>query len=206
MKKLLLLSLLLLAFMQTLQAHPVIWKDGKALLYKNDNGLSETQMLYSVTQRWALGLRQLNFDDSDTTWTSIQSNALLKRWNQSGSQANLYGLAGLLIESESDESLKTTLALQADWESRRYYSYARVDYFPADESTLLLVARLGFAPYIADFDGYHSWLMLQYSNHIEGGSNSSTVMPVVRVFKDNILLEYGSDFSTAHFVAAMFHF
>jgi len=70
----------------------------------------------------------------------------------------------------------------------------------------LLVARLGFAPYIADFDGYHSWLMLQYSNHIEGGSNSSTVMPVVRVFKDNILLEYGSDFSTAHFVAAMFHF
>ena len=98
------------------------------------------------------------------------------------------------------------LALQSDWETRRFYSFLKVDYYGLKTSTLQLQGRIGIAPYIADFDAIHTWLILQISDVIEKNSHTSTLLPIIRVFRDSILVEFGSNFSGDSYINFMYHF
>ena len=92
-------------------------------------------------------------------------------------------------------------ALEWDWESQRYLTSIKVYLFR--QINAYFEARLGFAPYVADFNGLNTWLMLEYeSNNTIHPYHSLT--PLVRLFKGQYLFEFG--FGSRSFVAMMVHF
>jgi len=188
-------------------AHPVIWKGGSSNLLHVDTATIHAQSLYSVDYDWAVGVHHLRFRELGLSYTLAQSNYLLKRWNGTGSQGNFYVLSGAGL-AHQDENTDTLLhfGAQADWETRRYYTLFRAEYYGLDQAQWTLRGRLGIAPYIADFDGLHTWLMLQVDDTIVAGEHKTTVMPVLRVFQDTILVEIGSDFSGTSMLSVMLHF
>ena len=47
--------------------------------------------------------------------------------------------------------------------------------------------------------------MIQLDHRVSSDSRETTVMPVLRFFKDNYLLEFGYDFNDTMLVTAMVH-
>lgn len=124
-----------------------------------------------------------------------QLNFLLKRWNELDSQANIY-----LSIGHGGEKVKTSfkdtsiLALEADWESRKYYVSAKEDVLLSNRDSGLNVyqtkLRAGFAPYLAEFNEINTWFILQtdFSNKME---EEFKLTPFVRFFYHNVLTEFG---------------
>lgn len=56
-------------------------------------------------------------------------------------------------------------------------------------------ARVGLAPYVAEFGALHTWLMLQVDQRpqalIDEGMEEFTVTPLLRFFKGPVLIEIG---------------
>jgi len=196
----------LFCFSTLILAHPVIWKNGIVTTFRHDANLSSLETHYSLSRQWSIGLRGQSFHQSDTTYVIGQSNWLLKRWNQSTSQGNVYIFSGLGISSETSDDSLIHLGAQADWETRTLYTYLSANYFQTDDTILMLRGRVGFAPYYGAFNDIHSWIMLQVDHMSDEGGSDIVVMPVLRAFKNNILLELGSDFSDNMLITAMIHF
>lgn len=188
-------------------AHPVIWKDGVANMLSVDNTTIHAHSLYSLDYDWAVGVHHVRFREAGLSYTLGQSNWLLKRWNGTASQGNFYVMSGLGV-AHQNENVDTLFhaGFQADWETRRYYTLFSTEYYGLETPQWNLRGRLGIAPYIADFDGFHTWLMLQVDDVIVDGDHSLTAMPVLRLFWDNILLEFGTNFSGESMAVAMYHF
>ena len=160
---------------------------------------------YSVSHQLSLGAHYMSIDENPKQgYTLAQGNILLKRWNSTGAQGNAYAL---LSVGSSVQSQKAAMhfGLQGDWETRRIYTFVKADYYDLDRRYLNLRARLGLAPYIADFEDWHSWVMIQLDHRVSSDSRETTVMPVLRFFKVNYLLEFGYDFNDTMLVTAMVH-
>lgn len=188
-----------------LQAHPVIWKHGNALMFTADPTSSTLTYHRSLSTRWSLGMREQTFLDTDKRYVFGQSNWLLKRWNGTNSQGNWYALSSWGFNTASSDSV-LHLGTQADWETRRFYTFLKADYFGFEDPVLQLKGRIGIAPYIGDFEAVHTWLILQIDDKVQNQDHNATIMPVIRIFKDNILMELGSNFSGSSMVSAMLHF
>jgi hypothetical protein len=154
---------------------------------------------YSLASNWAVGLHTLTFKDTNQTFAMLQSNFLFNRWNSEDSQANLYGLLGI------GEAI-SHVGILADWETRQWYSLFQSDYYSAPKPTVVLEGRLGMAPYLGEFYDLHTWLIAQVEDVIVNNSHTVTVIPVIRFFKDNVLVEAGSNFSGGSLINAMIHF
>ena len=61
---------------------------------------------------------------------------------------------------------------------------------PLDYAPRLRAGRVGIAPYIAESGSFHTWLMLQ-TDHFPEDRRPWTVTPIIRVFKDEYLVEAG---------------
>lgn len=137
------------------------------------------------------------FEDShqlDYTYAGLQWNRLLKRRNTRYSQANLYlrSQLGVLRNAGSDR-LAGTIGISADWETRRYFTSYAANYREADnldEFNFSQQARIGIAPYIAEYGNWHTWLMLQL-DHQRDREDELTLTPMVRLFRSNYLFEFG---------------
>jgi hypothetical protein len=200
-------ALALLLLTQAINAHPVIWKGGKALMHSSNLATTSTRFMFSQNYDWALGLQQLNVKNTNNTYTFAESNSLLKRWNGLGSQGNIYLLSGLgLPNQDSNSDMALHLGVQTDWETRRVYTYFRTDYYALETAMLNLRGRVGVAPYIGNFEAVHTWLILQADDIIMEDTHTLAITPVIRWFKDNILIEVGSNFGNSTFIAAMLHF
>lgn len=192
---------------QSAMAHPVIWKGGQAVMVKSDTAATDVTYHYSLNYNWSLGGRYITFKDTDQSYVIGQSNWLLNRWNGPDSQGNLYALSGIGFPIRNGgASPMWHVGAQADWETRRVYTLFRAEYYAADTGLGSLTGRIGFAPYAGEFDDIHTWLILQVDDVITADRHSVSVMPVVRLFKDNILVEFGSNFSGETHIAAMLHF
>lgn len=175
-------------------ARPVSYPDGWTIMQRNNGDRSALHVHYSPTFKDSIGVYvERNWTD-DLQFTGIQYNRLVKRWNGSGSQGNLYAKFGL---GQADPfgargaELSGFTEIAADWETRRWFtSYAlRATDFAGNQS-LHHSARLGAAPYIGDYGDLHTWFMLQMDNQPDAGT-SLTTTPMVRFFKGVQMVELG---------------
>lgn len=175
------------------QARPVSYPGGWTLMLKNDVDANSAHIHYSPNAKRSFGIRQEYLRSSSTKVTTLQHNELLKRWNASQSQANLYLKSGIGVavgDGETEPAAFTGIA--ADWEDRRYFtSYENRFYYAGeDEKFIKHKARIGIAPYVGDVGDLHTWLMLQ-ADYDAGERDSFSATPLVRFFKGADMLEAG---------------
>ncbi len=196
-------GLALTALAAPASARPVSYAGGWTLMQENNGMYSSLHAHYSPTATDSVGLYVEQNWDIDTTFTGLQYNRLVKRWNAPASQGNVYFKLGAGAASPfagGDADLASFAGLAADWETRRVFaSYdVRARDFGPDES-VTHAARLGVAPYIAEFGALHTWAMVQVENSPEA-DESLTFTPLVRLFKGPLLIEAGYTVETEEFM------
>lgn len=175
---------------------PVGFQGAFSLISENRPMRNQQIFHYSPHHRFSLGVRHLRFEQNsiDINAGLAQAAVIVKRWNTNKFQANIYaygGIGGAVYNSES--GLTYMSGVQADAEDRRLYSYFRFTNFLSSkfENLFAYRARVGIAPYLADYDEINSWVMLQYDFQ-PGQSAEHRLSPFVRLFYRNFLLELGS--------------
>lgn len=176
------------------QARPVSYPGGWTAMQMHDADATTLHLHYSPTVNYSVGYKAEYWRDGDWQFHGLQLNNLLKRWNMPGAQANAYLKTGLGAALKGDDQTAAGFAgLAADWETRRYFTSYENRYTEAGgavEGFFMQKARLGIAPYIGDYGVLHTWLMLQVV-HMPERDDPVTVTPMVRLFKDVYMAEFG---------------
>ncbi len=208
MKKIILL-LFLLAFCNStfyLDAHPVIWKNGQVLMTELDENMVRSTYHKSFAYNWSIGGHYLYSNDVKNSFFFGQSNWLVMRWNAKKSQGNIYFLTGLGLETSfKSKEIKTLLGVQGDWETRRFYTFFKLNRYVLERENISLRARLGVSPWESQFNDLHTWFMVQLDTSSQDDWKRVKVIPILRVFKHDILGEIGSDFEDYLFLTFMLH-
>lgn len=187
-------GLALAALTAPASARPVSYAGGWTAMQENNGMYSSLHVHYSPTATDSIGLYVEQNRDMDQTFAGLQYNRLVKRWNAPQSQGNLYlklGAGAADPFGSADAEFGSFAGLAADWETRRLFvSYdVRARDFGQDES-VSHAARVGLAPYVAEFGELHTWAMVQVENNPEA-DNPVTVTPLLRLFKGPLLVEAG---------------
>ena len=188
----------LLLFSISAQSRPVSYPTGWTVMTMNDGDRFSTHIHYSPTVFYSVGYKAEYWREDEFQVHALQINNLIKRWNKRHSQANLYlkSGAGIAISdlgqfnNQVDPVFYTGIA--ADWETRRYFvSYEnRATVSSEITDNFRQKARLGIAPYIAEFGKIHTWLMLE-ARHAPEADEKFIVTPLIRLFKGPGLFELG---------------
>lgn len=186
------------------EARPISYPGGWTLMQNNNGDFASLHWHYSFSAQDSLGLYTERNWTEDWQFTGIQYNRLVKRWNETNSQANLYlksGLGQVETFDEGGSDLAAFIGVGADWETRRWFtSYEARAYDFSSGETFRQAARIGIAPYIGDYGDLHTWLMLQVENQPES-QTTTTLTPLVRFFYGIQLVELGYTPKTERFMA-----
>ncbi len=177
-------------------ARPVSYPGGWTAMQMNRADVSSLHLHYSPSSKISVGYYGELWRASDGQLHALQLNQLLKRWNAPKAQANLYWKTGLGLSQNHGRDLRPTAfsGVAADWETRRWFvAYDNRFYAqPSPAPHLVQRARVGFAPYVADYGALHTWLMLELE-HVPTRPDESKLTGLVRVFKGTALAEVGVD-------------
>ena len=195
--------ILLAIFLSLLQAHPVVFKGGKVIWLIDSPDITEIRFGKTFTKKFYSGIRLFNDKYGDQSYISSNNNLLVKRWNASSYQANIYALSSIGLNIDSEKSMYN-LGLHTDWENRRFMVMHMIEYSSFNESTKNSV-RLAFTPKITDYKGTAVWLIGQYTNYSFDDKNNEMLMPVIRILKRNYLVEFGGN-GKETFLSLMTHF
>jgi len=192
--RLVLILVIIVSLSGTVHARPVSYPGGWTFMQKSNGSYSSIHAHYSPTASDSIGMYIERNWQEDITFTGVQYNRLVKRWNGRKSQANFYVKAGV-GQAQPFGKNGTQIAgfteLAMDWETRRWFTEYRIratDY--ADNQSIHHSGRLGIAPYIGNYGDLHTWLMVQVENHPESNKPTTTT-PLVRLFKGVQMLELG---------------
>lgn len=188
-----LIFLIALALPTLAAARPVSYAGGWMVHTENDRAINSASVIYSPTARYSIGAKTEYFNDTNNTLHTLTYNRLLARWNERHSQANIFLLTGVGAGEFADETaFAGSIGLAADWETRRYYTSYKVRGMAADngEGMFQQKARVGVAPYVANYGSLHTWLMLEL-DHQPAQEHNVTITPLVRLFRDDWLVEAG---------------
>ena len=195
--------ILLAIFLSLLQAHPVVFKGGKVIWLIDSPDITEIRFGKTFTKKFYSGIRLFNDKYGDQSYISSNNNLLVKRWNASSYQANIYALSSIGLNIDSEKSMYH-IGLHADWENRRFMVMHMIEYSSFNESIKNSI-RLGFTPKITDYKGTAVWLIGQYTNYSFDDNNNEILMPVIRILKRNYLVEFGGN-GKETFLSLMTHF
>tara|TARA_E500000081_G_scaffold54509_1_gene57432 strand:- start:408 stop:1010 length:603 start_codon:yes stop_codon:yes gene_type:complete len=195
--------ILLAIFLSLLQAHPVIFKGGKVIWLIDSPDITEIRFGKTFTKKFYSGIRLFNDKYGDQSYISSNNNLLVKRWNASSYQANIYALSSIGLNIDSEKSMYH-IGLHADWENRRFMVMHMIEYSSFNESIKNSI-RLAFTPKITDYKGTAVWLIGQYTNYSFDDNNNEILMPVIRILKRNYLVEFGGN-GKETFLSLMTHF
>jgi hypothetical protein len=207
MKTIILISLFLLPLMTS--AHPVAFEGAIAVLGDSSEEMTSQQVLYSYRYWGAAGVHALRATENgqSTDFLVLKNNFLLKRWHQPESQGNIYLGLGYGQESSLNQQFSVgEVDLQADWESRQFYTMALFQKFFRDESRPSFefqMQRLGIAPYYGDFEDLSIWLIAERSQILNQTEVWATIL---RFYFKNVLWEVGSTNQGAMVFNYMVHF
>ena len=185
-------------------SHPVIWKNGSVISSSFKSTVKSIYAHHSLSHRFALGFHGIDIKGSK--YAMLQSNVLVKRWNQHQSQANIYLFSGIGSGINDSQNAVLHIGTQFDWETRKLYTQFSAHSYISKNRSDILSARVGFSPYLAEYDGIHTWVILQVDDLIQNHQHHMSIMPVLRIFKHNVLFELGYDFHSDYLLTAMFHF
>ena len=192
-----------LLFSSILNAHPVIFKGGKVVWLIDSPNATDIRFGKTFTRNFYSGIRIFNHKHNDESFITSNNNLLIKRWNASSSQANIYGLSSIGLNLDSEESMYS-VGLHSDWENRRFMVMHMVEYFSYDES-IMHNMRFAFTPKITGYNDVSVWLIGQYYNHEVDNKNYEKILPVIRVLNKNYLIEFGGNGKDT-FLTFMIHF
>ena len=195
--------ILLVIFLSLLQAHPVVFKGGKVIWLIDSPDITEIRFGKTLTKKFYSGIRLFNDKYGDQSYIASNNNLLVKRWNASSYQANIYALSSIGLNIDSEKSMYH-IGLHADWENRRFMVMHMIEYSSFNESIKNSI-RLGFTPKITDYKGTAVWLIGQYTNYSFDDNNNEILMPVIRILKRNYLVEFGAN-GKETFLSLMTHF
>lgn len=191
---------LILLFSVKTWAHPVSYKDALGIMSYNSPETNELLMTYSFNFNYAAALLYLR--DAKSEFAIPRLNYLLKRWNNSDSQGNIYLSGGVGSEKFNDKISNARLVeLIADWEDRQYYTYIEHLNLTRDNELNIMLPdrnynhtklRLGYAPFLADYNELNVWTILQFDKHNKEKQIEAT--PYLRFFMKNVLWEVGAGF------------
>jgi hypothetical protein len=189
-------------FIQTAQAHPVAFEGATAVQFFSDVRMREVQLYHSITSRHSLGTRYIRLGSGEEKRDLALGGAnwLLHRWNRDSSQANVY-LGGALGNTwnTTRSGMTGLFEIDTDWESRQYYVAAQfrgiepIGKSRGERSIYSGYARVGFAPYVAEYGDIHTWVILEVDRMTRSGM-STQVTPLLRFFHRNVLFEIGRSF------------
>jgi len=192
--RLILILMLSVSITTTAYARPVSYPDGWTFMQKNNGSYSSVHAHYSPTASDSIGAYIERNWQEDITFTGIQYNRLVKRWNGRKTQANFYAKVGVGQANPFGNigaKLSGFTELAFDWETRRWFTEYRIRATDlANNQSVHHSGRLGVAPYIGDYGDLHTWLMVQVENHPES-SQPTTTTPLIRLFKGVQMLELG---------------
>lgn len=176
------LALILTLFSLDALAHPVIYQGGTAISSSNMEEYSNNYILYSYSNRWAVGVDAWRFTKNRKSEDQayLKLNHLLYRKNAENSQGNIYLHAGAGKDFMG--------GIEGDWESRVLYTSAKYLQF---EKTYMTQTRVGFSPMERPFNELQTWFMIQAMT-IKGIQDTVLVTPMLRFFYHNVLWEMGS--------------
>ncbi len=189
------MKLLYLLFFISFNAlsHPVIYQGGWAFNSTNMPMYSNNYAMYSLTNRFAIGLEHDRFDQHDLGL--VKFNQLLWRNNGDASQSNIYfhGGAGVLDQQDIGNRGVLNYGLEADWETRVLYtSWKHLQYHGARDMNLSVTqGRVGISPKEAPFENLQTWFMVQ-GMIIHDIEDRVMITPMLRFFYQNVLWEMGS--------------
>jgi hypothetical protein len=183
----------------TAWSHPVIYQRGWALNSSNMGQFSNNYVMYSPTNRIAVGVDHWRFTEENSHHEAglFKMNHLLWRDNSPNYQANIYlhgGLGGLNLKRDKPGTHGFYMGgVEADWETRTLYVSAKHYQFhaPSKLDIFMTQARVGFAPFEADYKQLQSWFMVQ-AMVIDELQEKVMITPMLRFFYRNVLWEMGS--------------
>jgi len=202
-KEIIRLFLITIFLSSHLFSHPVIFKGGKVFWVTQSLNYNDIRFGTSQTSNWLIGGRLLEDRNSNESFVLINNNYLLKRWNALNSQANIYLLSSVGINTKDNKEMGA-FGIHGDWENRRYMAMQMMEYFSHNESWVSST-RLAISPYTVDYTKMSVWLIANYEVTYQDDEYSSTLIPVVRLFKGNYLVEFGKSKDNS-FLSLMIHF
>jgi hypothetical protein len=176
-------------------AKPTSYVGGTMVMVENDETGNTLNVDYTFSPRAAAAL-YVKHEIQGNVFTAVgpQLNYLVKRWNMADGQGNIYTMtgAGTAIENSGKSHFAAWTGLLADYETRRIFtSYElRLMYAQNIEKSVWQRARVGFAPYLANYEDLNTWFMVQVDHHPDK-THATTVTPLVRLFYKTLLVEGG---------------
>lgn len=177
--------------------HPVIYQEGWVFSQMSMKDMTDTNIGYSLTHRWSMGYQFFRLENSQgeaDQFHLFKLNHLLKRFNAKDSQANIYLHSGLghAKNAQFDNRLGWMGGIEADWETRILFTSLKyLHYGTSQTDHPVVVGRIGFSPFKADFNSLQSWVMLQaWSDPVT--SREVKLTPLLRFFYQNVLWEMGA--------------
>jgi hypothetical protein len=195
--------LVFIILLSSISAHPVIFKNGKVFWVSQTPSFNDIRFGVSQTSNWLIGGRVLEDRKSNETFALINNNYLAKRWNSRNSQANIYLLSSVGVNTKNSKSMGT-FGVHGDWENRQLMVMQMLEYY-SHTSSWVSSSRLAYSPYTVDYSKMSTWLIAQYRIEYNNDQFSYMFIPVVRFFKGNYLLEIGSNGDDSFFTF-MTHF
>ena len=200
------------------QAKPIAYARGTTAMFEyGGDGMLESQIFYAPRFNYSFGLSALRLENARGTrdQTVARANYLLKRWNLPSAQGNVFGYAGIgasrtryTIDSglaangrqnraANSSGFASSAGWQADFETRWFYSSARMDWNHAlSQSYRIDTTQLGLAPYAHGYKDWATFFLLQ-ARHFQGEIAAEKIesgvelAALVRLFRGNFWLEAG---------------
>lgn len=189
-------------------AHPVAYQGSTGFMGYYSKGMTDVEINHSLRYWFAPAVQMLRFTEgaSSPDYFLGKLNFLLFRKNAEDYQANVYVHGGAGYSRLQERSIFHT-GVTADAENRRLYSLVEWNILQNSRFTeqRWWKARVGFAPYIANFDGIHSWVILE-ANQQSTGNTKVEFVPTLRFFYQNLLWEIGSSLSGEVHLNHIIHF
>jgi hypothetical protein len=180
------------------RAHPVAFEGSTGFMGYHSADMSDLEVNYSVRSWWAPSVQLLRYTRGTSRPDVVlgKVNFLAYRWNGPATQANIYLHGGGGISRLAEERRGVYhLGFTADIETRRLYFAAEADTLRDKISAQanFWKVRGGFAPYLADFSGLHTWMILEARQlALAQEKRKVEIIPTLRFFYQNVLWELGS--------------
>jgi len=194
-------------------AGPISYQGGWMFSTDNEEDFVNWQVSYSIRPWFSLGVDyaydKMEEGAEPRNYVLPRVNFLLKRWNELDSQANIYLFGGAgAVRAGNETSAAWLGGIEADWETRKYYTSARAQYMDSAEfdPTSYFQARLGIAPYLTKFENLHTWVIAQVQYWPEAFEEKWRVGPVMRFYIENVLWEIGVTSRGTWMFNTMVHF
>lgn len=203
------LALTVVLLSQSIFAHPVPYKGAVGVMTWNQPFMSDNWLTYSFRPDMAVAARTMRMEmpGEEFRYHGAQLDYLLYRKNASDYQANvyLYGGGGE-VRVDGKPGSASMVGGEVDAESRKYFVMLKAEQMtPTVGSEFSHVeARVGIAPYEAEYNEVASWFMVQAQWH-SSLTRHMAVTPLARFYYKSVLWETGVSTDGDWMLNFMFH-